>query len=134
MKKCIVFYEDWQMKCCGEEFSVNSKIKWFVCNGRKIKFPFKTERIDYYYDVHEFDDKKHFVLEGDIKEIKAVYQKYEVSSKNPEVLVGVDGILYDIKSSKDVVDTKNKMIFLGYLVYVENFSVRSTTKKEFISL
>ena len=130
MKKCIIFYEYWQMKCCGKEFSVNSKIKWFVCNGRKIKFPFKTERIDYYYDAHDFDDKKHFVLEGDIKEIKAVYQKYESPSQNAEVLVALDGILYDIKSSRHVVDRKNKMDFSGYLVYVENFSIHSTTKKD----
>ncbi|MDD6313110.1 MAG: hypothetical protein PUB08_06600 [Firmicutes bacterium] len=130
MNKCIVLYEDWQMKCCGEDFSVNSKIEWLVCNGSEIKLPIKTDDIDYYYEAHSSDYKNLFVLEGNIKEIKAFYQKYEPTTENPKRLVGVDGILYDIKSSRDIVDNKENMAFSAYLVYIENFSIRPALENE----
>jgi len=129
MNKCVVFYEDWQMECCGKKFSVNTNIKWLVCNGDMIKLPIKTDKIDYYYEAHSSDYKKLFILEGKVKEIKSFYQKYE-KSKNSNILVGVDGTLYNIDSSNNIEDKKDEMKFSGYLVYIEDYTIRPAQKNE----
>lgn len=30
MDTCIVFYESWQMECCGKAFFVGDTVKWLV--------------------------------------------------------------------------------------------------------
>lgn len=130
--KCAVFYEGWQMECCGEDFSVGSNIKWIVCDGAQIKLPVNAERIDYCYEAHSSDYKNLFILEGKVKEIKAFYEKYEPSTDNPKLLVGTDGALYDINSSTDIACKKNNMCFSGYIASIENYSIRPAQKEEII--
>lgn len=125
---CIVFYEGWQLECCGKDFKINSIVKWPVCNGNNIKLPIKTKKIDYYYEAH--DDRDIYILEGKVKKIKALYEKYEPSKDNPRILVATDGILFDIKSSIEITREKNNMDFSGYLVYIENYSIRLAKKNE----
>ena len=46
MDKCTVFYEAWQIQCCGKPFRIGSKVKWTatvpenkkICNGMAIDF------------------------------------------------------------------------------------------------
>jgi len=130
MNKCIVLYENWQMKCCGENFSNGAKIKWLVSDGSQIKLPIQSDKIDYYYEAHSSDYKSLFVLEGNIKWIKAFYEKYKPSKENPKILVGVDGILYNIESSCEISDNKENMTFSAYIACVENFSVRPALESE----
>ena len=125
---CIVFYAGWQMECCGEEFNTNSIIKWPVCNGNDIKLPIETKKIDYYYQTH--DDRDIYFLEGRVKKIEALYEKYEPAKDNPRMLVATDGILFDIKSSTEITREKNNMDFSGYLVCIENYSIRLAKKNE----
>lgn len=33
MRDCTVFYECWQMQCCGVPFSVGDVVKWLVRLG-----------------------------------------------------------------------------------------------------
>ena len=113
-----------------EDFSNHSKIKWLVCDGSKIKLPIQTDCINYYYETHSLDYKSLFVLEGNIKWIKAFYEKYEISKGIPKIKIGVDGILCDIESSCDISDNKENMEFSGYIVCVENFSIRPALESE----
>lgn len=130
MKKCIVLYEYWEMCCCGEEFSIDSKIKWPVCNANEINLPIKTDKIDYFYDAHSSEYDSLSILEGTVKEIKALYKKYECTETIPKMLVPVDGKLYNINSSKDIEEKKENMDFSEYLVYIEDFSIRQSEKKD----
>lgn len=130
MNKCIVFCEEWQIACCGNDFSVGTKIKWLVCKGSQVKTPIKIDNIDYYYEAHTPHYKNMLVLEGNVKWIKAFYQKYDRSKEDPKVFVGVDGMLCDIESNCDVVDKKENMDFSAYIVCVENFSVRPALESE----
>lgn len=66
MNKCVVLYENWQMKCCGEDFAINSNIHWLVYDGAKVKLPIKIKKIDYYYEAHSSNYEKLLVLEGTV--------------------------------------------------------------------
>lgn len=62
--KCTVFYESWQMECCGTGFSVDDRVKWLV---NKIKQPITVGNIgeiNYCYEAHSSDWQNIFVLEG----------------------------------------------------------------------
>ena len=124
MNNCTVLYDDWQFECCGEDFEVGSSIKWLVLNVESIDIPI------YYYEAHSSDYKKIFVLEGKIKQIKALYEKYTTSKNNPKLLVPIDGALYDISSSREKIERKGDMEFSSYLVYIENYSIRPALENE----
>lgn len=126
----IVLYEDWQFECCGEDFEVGSNIKWLVLNVESIDFPIKTDKIDYYYEAHSSDYEKLFVLEETIKQIKALYEKYETADNNQRLLVPVARFLDDIHSSKEKTDEKDDMKFSSYLIYIENYSIRPALENE----
>ncbi len=130
MNNCIVLYDDWQFECCGEDFEVGSNIKWLVLNAESIDLPIKTDKIDYFYEAHSSDYEKLFVLEGKIKQIKALYEKYRTADDNPRLLVPVDGVLDNIHSSKEKAMQKDDMVFSYYLVYIEIYSIRSALKSE----
>ena len=49
--KCTVFYESWQLECCGKAFSIGDIVKWFVDLGT----------IDYCYEAHDENWEKLFV-------------------------------------------------------------------------
>ncbi len=130
MNNCVVLYEDWQFECCGENFEVGNNIKWLVTNVENINIPIKTDKIDYYYEAHSSDYKKIFVLEGTIKQIKVLYEKYKTSDNNPRLLIPFDGALYDVFSCKEKMNEKNDMKFSSYLVYIENYSIRPSLESE----
>lgn len=40
--KCVVFYEDWQMECCGTKFSIGDTVKWPVIKTEQLRFYIKN--------------------------------------------------------------------------------------------
>jgi hypothetical protein len=75
MDNVIVYYEAWQMQCCGTPFAKGDVVSWLVflgndsldINGQKIK-------IDFYEDHHyrSFGDGM-FKLTGQVEHIWAEY-------------------------------------------------------------
>ena len=130
MNNCIILYKNWQFECCGEDFEIGNNIKWLVLDVEGIDIPTETDKIDYYYEAHSSDYEKLFVLEGKIKQIKAVYEKKRTVNDNPRLLVPADGVLEDIHSSKEKTEQKDGMKFSSYLVYIENYSIRPALKSE----
>ena len=37
--KCTVFYDSWQMECCGTPFSVGDIVKWLVLKAEQLNTP-----------------------------------------------------------------------------------------------
>ena len=81
MESCNIYYDSWQMLCCGEPFSVGDKIKW-TC-----KLPNKKDChgvvIDFWQDNH--GEETH-TIEGVVTKIIAE------RSESPK---GEDTIIYD---------------------------------------
>ena len=72
---CTVFYESWQMECCGEPFVVGDNVKWLVCRGAIINGIIGLGKIDYFYEGHSSDWENIFVLEGKVESIKILFEK-----------------------------------------------------------
>ena len=53
--KCTVFYESWQLECCGKAFSIGDIVKWFVykIEREQILAPVDLGTIDYCYEAHD---------------------------------------------------------------------------------
>ena len=45
--ECMVFYESWQMECCGIAFSLGDTVKWLVRKAEQVTVSVDIGRIDY---------------------------------------------------------------------------------------
>lgn len=70
---CTVYYEDWQLQCCGIPFSVGDDVEWTAIDKHK-KHPKLSILIDYVEEHHGEDTLR---ISGHIDAI------YEELSKDP---------------------------------------------------
>lgn len=130
MNKCIVFYESWQMECCGTGFQIGDTVKWLVCSSYPLVTPVDVGKIDYCYEAHDSDWKNIFMLEGIVKHIQILYEKYAPSKDNPKLLAPVSGRLIESNCAKGFEKSVNDMKPSGYIVEIVNYSVRPAKKEE----
>ena len=98
--QCVVFYEGWQMECCGTAFSVGDAIKWPVAKGVRLNTPVQVGTIDYCYEAHDSSWQKLFVLEGGVENIKILYQRYAAASEDSRLMAPVCGEIVEVNSAK----------------------------------
>ena len=68
--KCKVLYETWQMQCCGVSFYVGDNVEWLVERVTdEVRKPKAIPVIDYYYDAHNNEWGKLYVLTGKVTDI-----------------------------------------------------------------
>lgn len=130
MSNCIVFYEDWQMECCGTAFSTGDRVKWSVYQCNQLNSPVNVGKVDYCYEAHDSDWTKLSILEGKVRCIKILYQKYIPSEEDPKLLDPVDGILKESEIAKGFDEPYDGMDACGYIVEIENYSVRPAQREE----
>lgn len=53
--KCTIFYECWQMECCGTPFAIGDTIKWLVMETEQLNIPVDVGKINYCYEAHSSD-------------------------------------------------------------------------------
>ena len=75
MNRCIVFYESWQMECCGTDFFIGDTVKWLVYPCNYLNTPVDVGKVEYCYEAHDSDWNKLSVLEGKVEDIKILYEK-----------------------------------------------------------
>lgn len=145
MDTCVVFYESWQMECCGIAFKIGDKVKWHVykCNSFDfLDIETKIDKVDYFYDAHFSEDTEHYVLEGRVESIYIMYEKYVSLQDNPhlyqkyfkpndnsDILVPISGILIESDRVEGFENPIDDMKLSGYLVNVVDYSIR-TLKNE----
>lgn len=131
--KCVVFYEYWQMECCGTGFEKGQDVKWLVekrgtksfHNGiadRPGYVSMKTpDEVDYTFDNHNDDYRELLVLEGTVSEVKGCYRdpKFETFGK-----------VIDGNDSLDVIQKVDGMEMEGYLVTISDYKTRPAEKSE----
>lgn len=132
MNQYTVLYEGWQMQCCGAPFDVGDKIQWLVfkVDEDEIKLPVYGEKIDYCYEAHSSDYSKLLMLSGVVKNIRALYCKYEPSAKNPQYLIPVSGFTV-IKTHADgwekpIANSK----FSDYIIDLIDIKIRAAKQSE----
>ena len=127
--ECNVFYESWQMQCCGMPFSVGEKIEWIVDKITTINTPVEIGNIDYCYEAHSSEYIKLYVLEGVVKKINVLYERYEQSS-DKNYYVPVDGKLINAKTADGEEEDIDDLKISGYIVKLHDCSVRRAKRKE----
>lgn len=115
---CKVFYESWQMDCCGEPFSIGDTVNWTVGKYEKLG-PCNTVNlgtIDYYYENHLFDRGPYYELEGKVIGIKILYEKFEPTKLKPTVSLSVSGVLREKSKVERFEKGFNGMKVTGFVV------------------
>lgn len=125
-EKCVVFYECWQMECCGKPFSKGDTVKWLVLENEEgcLSTPVDTGQVDYIYEAHSAEWTKLFVFEGEVEEIKILYEKYMPSKDNGKLLVPVGGKLFASETAKGFDKKIDGMDASGYIVSLVKCTVR----------
>lgn len=124
-----VFYESWQMQCCGMPVSVGEKIEWIVDKITTINTPVKIGKIDYCYEAHSSEYRKLYVLEGVVEKIDVLYERYEQSS-DKNYYVPVDGKLINVKTADGEEEDIDDLSLSGYVVKLRDCSVRRAKREE----
>ena len=83
--ECTIFYESWQMQCCGTEFKIGDVIEWIVCTSEN--FTPANINIDYFYEAHSNKWKTLFVC-------LVQYQRYNYFIKNIFLLLTIKDFLF----------------------------------------
>lgn len=99
-KRYRVFYDDWQMQCCGDPFTIGDRVEWLVCLPTGLKTSVDVGRIDYCYEAHGSETTM-FRLNGYVVKITGLYEKFVPSYKLPsgiQMFEGVDGELRELGS------------------------------------
>ncbi|MCI8668506.1 MAG: hypothetical protein HFI34_03105 [Lachnospiraceae bacterium] len=128
--KCIVFYESWQMECCGTPFSTGDSIKWLVYKTNHLNSSVDVGIIDYCYEAHSSEWSNLLVLSGKVGKIKVLYQKYIPSQNNPRLLVPVNGKMIEIDIAKGFDRKIDEMEASGYIVSISEYTIRQATESE----
>ena len=100
---CVLWYDEWQMSCCGSYFTVGSKVIWPVSKDMDYNYlpPEMREQvgtIDFYYDSHASSFAGMFTLAGTIKKIQGVYLHFKPDPENPNCLRPESGYLTDMEN------------------------------------
>ena len=125
MKKKI-FYDYWQMECCGDPFKVGDKISWYVVPANNQGKSLGIDNLDYFYDAHSNDEKNLCKLEGTIESISIHYIKYKlVYKEHHNMYVPIQNTNKIVKSNNsDVKEFKiGEHEVDGYLIELNNVIV-----------
>lgn len=129
---CKVFYDSWQLECCGYPFGIGDTVKWLVheLGEDGLNSPVDMGRVDYCYEAHSCEWQKLFMFEGKVERIQTLYQKYEPSKDNAKYLVPVGGKLVESQRAQGYEKDMDGLKATGYLVSISGPAVRPARKEE----
>ena len=122
MNKCTIFYQSWQMQCCGTPFSVGDKVKWGCVVPENAV---RRDGVDL-----DFEEEHHltpaYTVVGTVKRILAEYCEYPLDfdpaiNENFEVIQEETEYADGWNFEKEDTDTKRD--FWGYVVELEDATV-----------
>ena len=127
-----VFYELWQMECCGKPFKVGDPVEWYVISAERLIRPFEIDGLEYIYDAHFDDWDGIYTMKGVVCDISVYYERYElVTDSGHNLLQAVPGIfeVIAIDSTEGVEKYRGELQASGFIVGLDAVSV-SSAKKE----
>ena len=127
---CAVFYDSWQLECCGIPFKIGDSVKWLVLEESELNTPVDMGKVDYCYEAHSSKWTQLFVIQGRVGRIQTLYQKYEPSEQNPRYLVPTGGRLVESQQAKGFEKDDGELKATGYLVNICNYTVRPAKQQE----
>lgn len=127
-----VYYELWQMECCGTPFKIGDSVEWYVIDADRLISSLDIDGLQYAYDAHFDDWNGIYKLRGIVNSISVYYEKYElVSAPGHDMLKPVPGIseMVPITSSEDVDIYRGELQASGYVVELIETDVRPAKMK-----
>ncbi len=118
---CNIYYEGWQIQCCGEPFKIGERVHW---TGESYDYDIKDFHINFNEDHHAHQSLN---IEGTVTRIVAVTSEEE-PNKRSYSFEEVNLLFEDIQeadgyeSEKEDTD-KIHFIFWGYIVTLQNVEV-----------
>lgn len=125
--QCTIFYEDWQIQCCGSPFKIGETVQW---TGDTADSNIKEFHIDFIEDHHMHGSLK---IEGIVKRILAVTSEEEPHKKKYS-FSEADFLFHDIDEAdgyESLQEDTEKIhyIFWGYIVTLEDAKVSAINKQ-----
>ena len=127
-----VFYELWQMECCGKPFKIGDPVEWYVISADRLVRPFDIDGLEYFYDAHFDDWDGIYMLKGVVSNISVYYEKFElITAPGHNMLKPVPGTSEAIAtdSSEDVEDYRGELKASGYIVELDGVTVNPAKHK-----
>lgn len=127
-----VFYELWQMECCGKPFKIGDPVEWYVISADRLVRPFDIDGLEYFYDAHFDDWDGIYMLKGVVSNISVYYEKFElISAPGHNMLKPVPGTSEAIAtdSSEDVEEYRGELKASGYIVELDGVTVNPAKHK-----
>ena len=127
-----VFYELWQMECCGKPFKICDPVEWYVISADRLVRPFDIDGLEYFYDAHFDDWDGIYMLKGVVSNISVYYEKFElITAPGHNMLKPVPGTSEAIAtdSSEDVEEYRGELKASGYIVELDGVTVNPAKHK-----
>ena len=131
--KAKIFYDLWEMECCGTPFKIGEGVDWLVRNIDGIKDTIEVDNLDYIYDAHNDDWENIYKLKGIVKTINIYYEKFEikvVEGRNMLVPIPKISKIVNTNSSDDYEEEMDGLKASAYVVELEDVTIRPATEKE----
>ena len=123
IEKCNIYYEAWQIQCCGKPFRVGSRVKWTCAKAdRDIQ--------GYHIDLHEeHHGDEELAMVGHVVKILAMMQvfpnnlgcyEFDASQIILTELFEADGWESEPDNEDD---NPEYIVFWGYMVTLENVEI-----------
>ena len=131
--KAKIFYDLWEMECCGAPFKIGEGVDWLVRNIDEIKDTIEVDNLDYIYDAHNDDWENIYKLKGIVKTINIYYEKFEIKNvegRNMLVPIPKTSKLVNTNSSDDYEEDMDGLKASAYVVELEDVTIRPATEKE----
>ena len=122
-----VFYELWQMECCGEPFKIGDSIEWHVFKAELLIRPLDIDGLEYVYDAHFDEWDGIYTLKGIVKGISIYYEKYKMIECKPHgMMVPIREINDSVQSESSHIEERdrNGLKVSGYTVELDEVTVR----------
>lgn len=119
-----VFYESWQLECCGDGFAVGDRVTWTaIAAPSQLAVDLgQVEAADVAWCEEHHPSKKQRVstIDGTVSAIRAIWQKYEPQATSA-MLVPVPGASRgaDVAVADGRVAAAEEYSFTGYIVTLD---------------
>lgn len=113
--KTTVYYESWQMQCCGEPFAIGDTVKW-DCLKADGSYAIKA---DYYYEAHNIPKRTMlYQIKGKVSKIDAVIYDYIKSETDNLVF---DPVAYTLQPLENTLQPDKAE---GFLVVLDDVKIK----------
>ena len=136
MSFCKVYYEKWQMECCGTPFAVGDTVDWLVGTpperwlGLPADMREYMENITYCYDAHNSDWEHLFHLTGTVTGIEGIYYRYRLVKSTKNFYRPVKSRIRKLTAVSGAPAKLDEKKLAVYGVCIDHVTVRPARKEE----